>query len=459
MNILAVSLVANAQFSQGLPVQAEPLPRRGALGLSFSPAPPEVVAAHKLASGQGLVCQAPIKGLTAEKIGLKAGDIVLTLNGKPVSASMIGSTIRETKSGSTLNFQVVRDGKVIDVAGTLLEKPRDPGTADYSVTYSHVVSHGERMRTIITTPKRPGKFPALFFIQGFSPISYDFTLEGSKGDVTTLDGPILYEFAKSGFVTMRIEKPGVGDSEGGPFPQLDYTTELDIYRQALKQLKALPEVDPSNVFIFGHSMGGAFGPMIACEEPVKGIAVYGTAARTWFEYLLDTLRYQGILGGDSYEQADELVRQSSRLMALVFHEDKSIAEIKKTHPQLSQLADQLMPGGFFNGKSLKFWDQLSDTNFPYYWARCNAHVLAARGISDFVTYDADHRLIADIVNKKNPGWGRFESVPNSDHLFHDFPTEADALKGYSKGTFNPAFTNLLMKWVRDVIADKGSKPG
>jgi uncharacterized protein len=52
------------------------------------------------------------------------------------------------------------------------------------------------------------------FIQGFAPLSYDFTLEGSTGDVTTLDGPILFEFANSGFVTLRVEKPGVGDSEG-----------------------------------------------------------------------------------------------------------------------------------------------------------------------------------------------------------------------------------------------------
>ena len=70
---------------------------------------------------------------------------------------------------------------------------------------------------------------------------------------------MLADIAKSGYVTMRVEKPGVGDSEGGPFADLDYNTEIDIYRQALKQLKAQPEVDNDNVFICGHSMGGAVG--------------------------------------------------------------------------------------------------------------------------------------------------------------------------------------------------------
>src|SRR5262249_44506039 len=153
---------------------------------------------------------------------------------------------------------------------------------NYDVIYRHVLSHGKKIRTIITHPKKPGKHPGFMFIQGYSPVSYDFTLEGSTGDISTIDGPILFEFANSGFVTMRVEKPGVGDSEGGPFAELDFTTELDIYRQALKQLKELSDVDSENVFIFGHSMGGAFGPMIAAENRVKGLVVYGVASRTWF---------------------------------------------------------------------------------------------------------------------------------------------------------------------------------
>ena len=238
---------------------------------------------------------------------------MLALNGKSVGPTSIVATVRELPAGSPLSIAVVRDEKATELQTTLMEKPRDPGNANYSVVYGHVMSHGKRMRTIITKPRKPGKYPGFMFIQGFSPISYDFTLEGSTGDVTTLDGPILFEFANSGFVTLRVEKPGVGDSEGGPIPDMDYTTELDIYRQALKQLKETEEVESDNVFIFGHSMGGAFGPMIAAENQVKGLVVYGVAARTWFEYLLDTVRYQGLLAGNTFEKADDLVRQASQL--------------------------------------------------------------------------------------------------------------------------------------------------
>jgi pimeloyl-ACP methyl ester carboxylesterase len=336
----------------------------------------------------------------------------------------------------------------------MTERPRDPGTADYEVIYSHILSSGKRMRTIITKPRKAGTYPGFFFIQGFSPVSYDFTLQGSTGSVQQLNGPLLHKMAGSGFVTIRVEKPGVGDSEGGPFNDLDYNSEIDIYRQALLQLKSQKEVDQDNLFIFGHSMGGAFGPMIANEIKVKGIAVYGTAARTWHEYLLDTIRYQGLLAGGTHEAADDEVRTASRLMALVFHEGMSAEDVKKAHPELAAYTDAIFPGGRFNGKALEFWRQLGKINFAKYWAGANTRVLAVHGATDFVAYPVCHQLIADVVNKKNPGWGRFASAPESDHLFHKWSTEAESQRNFGKGSFNLAFTEMMLSWMKEVMAEK-----
>ena len=432
--------------------ETEPLPRRAVLGIPFSPLTPELASQLKLQPNDGLLARTPVKGLTGDLAGVQAGDVIRSLNGKPVSMANLATTVRELTAGTPLTISLLRDGKPLELQCKAAEKPRDPGNSNYEVIYNHVVSHGQRIRTIVTRPKASGKHPALMFIQGFSPVSYDYTLEGSKGDVATIDGPILFDFANTGFVTMRVEKPGVGDSEGGPFQNLDYMTELDIYRQALKQLKGLEEVDTDNVFIFGHSMGGAFGPMIAAENPVRGLAVYGIASRTWFEYLLDTLRYQGLVAGDSFENTNEKVRLGSRLMALVFLEKKSVEEIKTSHAELSELADAIFPGGLFNAKSLDFWRQLAEINFPEYWTRCNAHVLAVRGASDFVTYDVDHKLVADIVNRARPGWGESAVLPNSDHLFHNFATETESMQNFQRGEFNAAFAAQMKDWIKRIRA-------
>lgn len=429
-----------------------PLPRRGALGLSFKPLGKKDAEKHGLKAGEGLVANDVVAGLTGAALGIQAGDIVLRLNGAPVSTSTIRDAIGAVPAGSTLALEVVRQGETKRMEGPLLEKPRDPGTDVYSVAYDHVTHAGQRMRTIITKPRTPGKHPGFLFIQGFSPVSYDYVLSKATGDVATIDGPLLHAFAEAGFVTLRVEKPGVGDSEGGPFAELDYQSEIGIYAQALKQLKSLPEVDPNDVFMFGHSMGAAFGPMIAVDNPVRGIAVYGAAARTWFEYLLDTLRYQGLVAGDSFENADEKTRRGARMMALVMLENKSPAEVKESHPDLAPYVDAYFPGGLFNGKTLDFWRQLNEINFASYWSRIDCPVLAVKGASDFVVYEVDHRLIADIVNRKHPGNGTFAIAPNSDHLLHAFATEQESARNFQRGAFSSEFTSMLRDWIAKVRA-------
>lgn len=433
-----------------LALQAD-LPRRGALGAQFAQISDEAITAANLEPGtSGIVVTGVVPGLTAEKAGLKPSDVITKINDRPAKVQGLGEWVRTIPAGSEMTFTVIRDRKPMTLKHRLVERPRDPGNANYTVTYSSVDTTCGRMRTIITTPKKPGKYPAILFIQGFSPVSYDFTLEGSKGDVTSLDGPILYHFASSNFVLMRVEKPGVGDSEGGPFANLDFKSEIDIYRQAMKQMIDMTLVDKRNVFIFGHSMGGSFGPMIANEFPVRGLAVYGTAGRTWFEYLMDTIRYQGLVAGQSFEGADEEARIGAKVMSQVMLLKKSPEEVKKSSPELAQYVDAYFPGGMFNGKTLEFWRQLNEINFATYWAKCGSHVLAVRGASDFVTYDADHKLIADIINSVNPGYGKFEVLPNSDHLFHNFATEKESMAKFQFGQCNPAFGKLVTDWIETV---------
>ncbi|MCU0317400.1 MAG: alpha/beta fold hydrolase [Fimbriimonadaceae bacterium] len=442
--IVSLSLLA--------PLEPEPLPRRGTLGASFSQIPPDRRASLSIPAGQGVLVQQPVAGLTTEKAGLKLGDVLVAMNGEPVATQGLSKRVRSLRSGDTVTFQVIRDGKTIELRAPLSEKPRDPGNENYQVTYHHIVSNGQRMRTIISTPRKPGKYPGFFFIQGFSPLSYDYVMAGEMTDLSRMNAPILHEFANSGFVTIRVEKPGVGDSEGGPFAEVDYLTELDIYLQTLKQLKEHPQVDLDNIFIFGHSMGGAFGPMIASESPVKGLVVYGVASRTWVEYFMDITRYQSLLAGASHEAVDESVRAAGRLANLIFLEGKSVEDVKMSHPELAQAADSTFPGGKFSGKTNQFWAQLAQINMPKYWKATKAHVLAVKGASDYVVYEVDHTLIADTMNRVKPGTGKAVVLPNSDHIFNNWATEKESQLNWPRGTYNHDFCKLMMGWIRETIA-------
>src|SRR5437016_2155647 len=63
------------------------------------------------------------------------------------------------------------------------------------------------------------------------------------------------DLTKRGFATLRVERPGCGDSEGGPLRDVDFDTEVDGYADALRAFKGSDFVDRRRVFIFGHSMG------------------------------------------------------------------------------------------------------------------------------------------------------------------------------------------------------------
>lgn len=433
-------------------LHAPDLPRRGILGLRLGPLTPAVIAQIKT---DGLLVTAdPVPASTGALAGLRKDDVVLTINHKAPKLAEVAAWARSVPVGAETTFEIMRDGKPLTLQAKWQEKPRDPGNDHYKVRYSQVDTVCGRVRTIITEPQGTGKHPGVLFIQGFSPISYDFTLATAKGDIATLDGPILFDLADSNLVTERVEKPGVGDSEGGPFADLDFIKETDIYRQALKQLRDDPNVDPNNIFIFGHSMGGAFGPVIAAETPVKGMAMYGVATRTWFQYIMDTLYYQDLVGGATFSAADQQSRQGAQILALVMLENKSPSDVKTMHPELSALTDAIFPGGLFSGKSLDFWRQLCQTNFAELWEKSNCHALAVHGGSDFVTYDADHKLIADIVNRGHPGWGKWQVLPGSDHLFQRFASEADSLKNFGRGEFTNDFGKVLIAWIKDVVAGK-----
>lgn len=448
---IALATIAALTFAaSATTTHAAGLHRRSTLGVAVSPAPEDSADAFGLAEGTGIVLRGTVAGGAADKAGLRAGDWLVSLDGRPLAFEGFTERVAALESGRAVRFGVIRAGQRLEVRATPVERPRDTGTSQYSVVYDDVVSKGKRMRTLTTHPRKAGKHPALLFIQGYSPVSYDYVLEGPG-----LDAPILRAFAHADFVTLRVDKPGVGDSEGGPFSEVDFVTEADIYRQALLTLRAMPDVDTSQVYIFGHSMGGAFGPVIAAEIPVRGIALYGVVGRTWHEYFLDIMRYQNLLAGQSYAQIDETVRQAARVMQYVLQDHMAATDVKRTHPELAETVEALFPGGQFNGKTPRFWEQLEDTNFAALWERIDAHVLSVHGESDYVSYAVDHQLIADVVNRANPGHGRYVSLPNSDHVFAKWPTEAESMRHFPNGETNTAFATLVLEWIAGLPSSKG----
>jgi len=122
----------------------------------------------------------------------------------------------------------------------------------------------------IAVPKQGGKKPAVLIIHGSGMLDLDSSF-GSQKPAKDL----AYGLASAGIVVLRIGKPLAWliykDFLGGGAT----TDDEYLYsgKAALEILAKHPEVDPTKIYLLGHSMGGRFVPRI-CQQssvPVAGI--------------------------------------------------------------------------------------------------------------------------------------------------------------------------------------------
>ena len=449
--VLSVFLTISATASltaSALGVATEPnseLPRGGFFGTKVMPVSDEVRERFKLEEGAGALIEQVIPGSTAEAAGFKAGDILLALNGAKISGpGALVQAIGGHKAGAELTIELRRGEDLRKEKVTLKGRPFEKSDA-FEVVYDEVASRAGRLRTILTRPKGDAKHPALFLIQGIGLASVDNPVGPLSSYKTIVD-----DFTRHGFVTLRVDKPGCGDSEGGPARDVDFDTELDGYRQALKMLKARSDVDADRVFIFGHSMGGVMAPLLATDVPVRGIVVYGTIARTWTEYWLENLRRQMELADADPRAIDRDLRAEAALVTYLYAEKRSPKEIIEHYPKLRErIAQSITEDRYFFDRSLTFYRQLAEKNLGAAWESFGGHALAIWGKGDYVSNEDDHALIARIVNRDHPGHGTFLAMPGIDHGFNRADSRRVSFeRGQSQqpGEFNPAILEVTRAW-------------
>ena len=237
------------------------LPRRPALGVGLGPA------------DGGSVVTGVLAGSAAEADGIKTGDLIRSVDGSPVRvpADVIAAVVRH-RAGETIQLEIARSGTPAPHAvrlGSLLRETMSGVTFEYGAV---ALADGSRLRTIVTVPEgERSRRPAVLLLPG-----------GGCGSVDTPMAPdvaqsgLMRTLAARGYVTMRVEKSGVGDSTGPACDTIGYFQELDGYRAALAALKRHPAVDAERVILLGISLGGVFAPVVASESSARGIVVYGT---------------------------------------------------------------------------------------------------------------------------------------------------------------------------------------
>ena len=90
--------------------------RRGHLGVAVQDLSPEIASALAAEGRRGAMVVEVVRGSAAEKAGLKRGDIVLTVNGRPVAgAAQLRNRIGLVRLGQKVNLGIFRNGKVLAI--------------------------------------------------------------------------------------------------------------------------------------------------------------------------------------------------------------------------------------------------------------------------------------------------------------------------------------------------------
>ncbi len=146
--------------------------------------------------------------------------------------------------------------------------------AKYIISYN---SDGNKIYAALAVPIRGDQtetFPTIILNHGYiSPTNYDNTKKYVR---------YIEFFAKNGFVVCMPDYRGHGKSEGIPTPPYftnDYLTDV---MNALSSVAKLEYVDSTNIFMWGHSMGGTITQQaMVIDKRIKAGVIWGGVVGTY----------------------------------------------------------------------------------------------------------------------------------------------------------------------------------
>ncbi len=414
---------------------AQNLPRRAFFGVRMENITDETARVMNLPAVKGVLVSGVVPGSTAEAAGLQRGDVWLTMNGAEINSTNEGvAALKQLREGQSVRYTYLRQGKKYESEILLKPFPTE-SYADFDLEYGSVRSGDALLRTLVTRPKEEGKLPAVLFVQGVGCYSIDTPLDTNSAEIQ-----LMNYLTRLGFVTMRVDKQGMGDSRGIPCGELDFDTEGEGYRAALIQLRSFDYVDADRVFIIGHSMGGVFAPLLAKDVPLRGIVAYGTMGEKFMDYFANSRRTIAQANDMSIVETEEYVRRNCDCYRPYFEKGTPFADIIAAHPECREILGNL-------GRTTAFWQQLNRVDIPALWSAYHGKVLAAWGGADYISVREEHRHIADLVNRAHPGNGDFLELEGCDHGMHTVASMQQAAQGLASG-YNPAVSKAIGEWLK-----------
>ncbi len=266
--------------------------------------------------------------------------------------------------------------------------------------------HG-RLRTLTVWPLEPTD-TACVMLPGASWISIDRPFAVGSVEHALIDG-----IAAAGVAVHRIERSGIGDSEGPACVDLDWDAEVAGSQAGLQALLADERI--RRVMLFGVSLGGMVAPVLAtglasAGPAVDRVIVFGSSARPWMECAHGAadrqLQRQGLEEAERRVHAERL----AELEELVYVHGLTPVQAFEQYPELREIGPPTYAGQRVAGRVAVFFQQLQRVDLATLWRQLECPVLAVHGGDDWISSSDEAREIADLAQS-----GRFQQLDGVDH--------------------------------------------
>jgi len=283
-----------------------------------------------------------------------------------------------------------------------------------------------QMAGVFTSPKNLTSFPVVIMVQGSGPSDMDETVGPNKPFKDLAAG-----LAAKGIGSIRYVKRSM------VYPRSfnkAFTVKEEVLDDALSAItlaNTLPGVNKSQIYLFGHSLGGMLAPKIATLAPsLSGIILAAAPARKLSDLIAEQNMFIYKSSGDTTSAGKKQFIQSTN-------------EIERS--RLLKLGD-IAPDSIILGAPAAYWIDLNNYDQVSTAKRIKNRILILQGGHDFQVSVQDFNIwrTALAANKN----ASFKLYPDLNHLLSSQKEKGTGAQYRTPANVNPDLINDISLWIK-----------
>ncbi|UNC93844.1 alpha/beta fold hydrolase [Candidatus Contubernalis alkalaceticus] len=281
----------------------------------------------------------------------------------------------------------------------------------------------------LSVPGGSGPFPAVVLVHGSGPQDRDEAIGPNKPFKDLAQG-----LASQGIAVLRYEKR----TKEHAHKLVGQTDILTIWEEtaedaleAVSLLRNTENIDPSQIYILGHSLGATAAPRIGDEGPdIAGLILLAGAARPLEDLILEQVTYLTYLDGPPAPEMEE--------------------ELKKIEEQVTRVKDPaLSPDTSPQDLPLEipaaYWLDLRDYNPPQMAKELSMPLLILQGERDYQVTMEDFEVWQETLLSREDVV--FKSYPGLNHLFIEGQGKSTPEEYFQPGNVSKEVVDDIASWI------------